>query len=39
MAMTVANGGRARGEKPETLDLPNWKDFSNKITAGNVELN
>jgi len=36
MAMNpVANGGRARGEKPEILDLPNWKDFSNKITADN----
>ncbi|KIS02609.1 phosphoketolase family protein [Paucilactobacillus wasatchensis] len=36
MAMNpVANGGRPRGEKPETLDLPNWKDFTNKITADN----
>lgn len=36
MAMNpVANGGRARGEKPETLDLPDWKDFTNKITADN----
>ncbi|GAK47908.1 phosphoketolase [Secundilactobacillus oryzae JCM 18671] len=36
MAMNpVANGGRARGEKPETLKLPNWKDFANKIDASN----
>ena len=36
MAMNpVANGGRARGEKPELLDLPDWKDFSNDITAEN----
>ncbi|MFD1549975.1 phosphoketolase family protein [Levilactobacillus fuyuanensis] len=31
----VANGGRARGEKPETLDLPNWKDFANDINEDN----
>lgn len=36
MAMNpVANGGRPRGEKPETLDLPDWKEFTNKITADN----
>lgn len=40
MAMNpVANGGRARGEKPETLALPNWKDFTNEITADNRALN
>ncbi|KRM10228.1 phosphoketolase family protein [Paucilactobacillus suebicus] len=36
MAMNpVANGGRARGEKPELLDLPDWKDFSNDVNAEN----
>lgn len=34
-ANPVANGGRARGEKPETLDLPNWKDYANDINASN----
>ncbi|WP_407887641.1 phosphoketolase family protein [Levilactobacillus sp. N40-8-2] len=31
----VANGGRARGEKPETLALPNWKDYANDINESN----
>jgi xylulose-5-phosphate/fructose-6-phosphate phosphoketolase len=36
MAMNpVANGGRARGEKPELLDLPDWKEFTNDVTAEN----
>lgn len=34
-ANPVANGGRARGEKPETLDLPNWKDYANDINESN----
>ncbi|NLR10467.1 MULTISPECIES: phosphoketolase [Lactobacillaceae] len=34
-ANPVANGGRARGEKPAMLDLPNWKDFANDINEGN----
>ncbi|WP_341778152.1 phosphoketolase family protein [Levilactobacillus sp. HBUAS70063] len=34
-ANPVANGGRARGEKPAMLDLPNWKDFANDINENN----
>ncbi|UIF29710.1 phosphoketolase family protein [Levilactobacillus brevis] len=34
-ANPVANGGRARGEKPAMLDLPNWKDFANDINEDN----
>lgn len=34
-ANPVANGGRARGEKPELLDLPNWKDYANDINESN----
>ncbi|WP_428958582.1 phosphoketolase family protein [Levilactobacillus brevis] len=34
-ANPVANGGRARGEKPETLDLPNWKHYANDINESN----
>ncbi|MFC6206372.1 MULTISPECIES: phosphoketolase family protein [Levilactobacillus] len=34
-ANPVTNGGRHRGEKADMLDLPNWKDFANKIDASN----
>ncbi|MCH5464554.1 phosphoketolase family protein [Levilactobacillus tujiorum] len=34
-ANPIANGGRARGEKPAMLDLPNWKDFANDINENN----
>lgn len=34
-ANPVANGGRARGAQADMLDLPNWKDFANKIDASN----
>ncbi|MFD1454499.1 phosphoketolase [Levilactobacillus lanxiensis] len=34
-ANPVANGGRVRGAKADTLDLPNWKDFANDINENN----
>ncbi|GEO70071.1 phosphoketolase family protein [Levilactobacillus acidifarinae] len=34
-ANPLANGGRARGEKPELLDLPDWKSYANDINESN----
>ncbi|AQW20694.1 phosphoketolase [Lentilactobacillus curieae] len=34
-ANPVANGGRAKGAKPEMLDLPDWKSLANDINESN----
>ena len=34
-ANPVANGGRAKGAKPEMLDLPDWKSLANDINDSN----
>ncbi|MBM7543927.1 phosphoketolase family protein [Periweissella beninensis] len=31
----IANGGVARGEEPNQLDLPDYRDFANDVTAEN----
>lgn len=34
-ANPITNGGRRRGEAPKTLDLPDWRQFTNDITNEN----
>lgn len=34
-ANPITNGGRRRGEAPKTLDLPDWRHFTNDITNEN----
>ena len=34
-ANPITNGGRRRGDAPKTLDLPDWRQFTNDITNEN----